>query len=245
MNLEKVTEQLKREAAAHPVKAGALGLGLVLAVWFWIPLIGKLVGGEESPRPAARKPNGAAVAKSMTETAPNKNAVNAIAATRSLAFGSGASDSWQRLTEWMETDPRMASATNLVNQYDPFQPFVPPQPVLAEEDGESEASPKAIQRFVVTPESIGLELTGTLVGNKLSVAMINGKSYRLTRTASGPVCEPPYIKIQRNDQELRLQLTSVQAKSVIVEMDGHRMRLKMTKVKTDDAVTFTAVTPRG
>lgn len=31
--------KLRREAAANPAKAGALGIGLVIALWFWIPLV--------------------------------------------------------------------------------------------------------------------------------------------------------------------------------------------------------------
>lgn len=144
----------------------------------------------------------------------------------------------------MTADLRMKSAEKLANEHDPFQAVVREAPALADKGVPGEEKLPSITRPRVTAESVGLELTSTLVGQQRSVAMINGKSYRLTRTDSGLECEPAFIKLEGGNERLNVKLAAVFAKSVILEVDGQRLRLKLSESDSGNAGTFTAISPR-
>ena len=57
MKLDKLLKRLKRDAAASPQKAGALGLMVVVALYFWAPLVMKhLPKGKPKPGATAAGP---------------------------------------------------------------------------------------------------------------------------------------------------------------------------------------------
>lgn len=244
MNLQKLTQQLKYEATAHPVKAGALAVGLLLAVWFWIPLVAKMFGGGE-PSPAPMTSRAPFTSTTVTTTTASNLSSNSTAVKNALSPNSAVAASatkWQELREWMEIDPRMAAAPKLLSQHDPFRPLprsTPRQAVLKDSDAEQATIAPGP---VFTPEMVGLELTSTLVGSTRSVAMINDKTYRLTRTDRGVECEPEFVQAPWNGQEIRFTLVSVLPKSVILESNGHRHRLKLADTNIDEAITISSVT---
>ncbi len=51
--MSKLIKKFKREVKANPTKAAALGGTLVVAVWFWAPLLQQWFGGDSTPAPAA------------------------------------------------------------------------------------------------------------------------------------------------------------------------------------------------
>ena len=59
MNLNKLARQLRREAMANPKKAAVLGLLLLVALYFWGPLVwGRVAGDGASEKPPAAEANG-------------------------------------------------------------------------------------------------------------------------------------------------------------------------------------------
>ncbi len=244
VNLQRLSSQLKSEAKAHPAKAGMLAIGLALAVWFWVPLITKMFGGEEAPSAvAAKSPAAGGVNRSSLSV--SKNPFNQSSAKKDRdanAASAGSSVAWPRLVEWIERDQRMETAVANDDVLDPFRPLVRPKVTIAGEQQQAEA---IVRQHAVSPQSVGLELSSTLVGRVRSVAMINGKAYRLTRTESGIQQEPPFIKVQGNDREIRFLLTEVHAKAVVLENAGQEFRLKLPGQVASDAITISAVPSRN
>ena len=76
----------------------------------------------------------------------------------------------------MEKDPLTKAAETLPARRDPFRA---PQDIVAVEAAREQQRNKREHRpLAITPAELGLKLTGTIVGPKQSVALINGRTYR-------------------------------------------------------------------
>ena len=95
----KFIRRLRREITSSPKKAAVLGLSLVVAIWFWTPLVAKWTGaksgGDETP--AAPAGTEAIVA--------NSTPVSQTTAAKT------ATPNWHQVLEWMRNDPLMQSYT--------------------------------------------------------------------------------------------------------------------------------------
>lgn len=201
MSANRYLEQLRREATRNPKKAAILGVMLLVAGYFWAPLVAGWFGSS-GPAPAAPPP-GAKAPVAVAMTAP-------AAATATVA--SGGRPSWQELVEWMKHDRRMRPAEPLGEGRDPFcgiQAEPPAETKLAEQQVAESKSP--------TLQESGVKLTTTLVGTRGAFARINGKTY-----PQGAVIE---VAVEGAKQSYRL--LEVHDRHVVLERDGARFELAL------------------
>jgi hypothetical protein len=199
-------KQLRREAVRNPAKAGVLGLLVVLALWFWAPLVWGWIGSREgSSQPS---PTGSPLAtRDASSPAPASTPTAAPAAT------------WQQLVEWRKRDPRTTAADMLKTRRDPFHAI--PSAVVQEE---VKAAP--VVQVVLTPEQLGLKLSSTVVGSDRRVALINGRIYR----------EGQVIKCGKEAQEILFRLAEIHSRHVVLEREGHRFELAIPEKKLSDRI---------
>ncbi len=202
--MNKIVKQLRREARTHPAKAVFLGgLGL-LALWFWVPLAASWIAPDD-PKPentAAASPMEMAVA---TPTRPGIEQ-GPVDASR---------HSWQRLTQWMDADPRTWATHVSVQRRDPF---ANPQSEVVEEPigDETDESPQAMQAEI-TPESLGMALCGTVVGPNRRMARIGKNLYRPEDT----------LVVEKDGQEIEFKLAEVHARHVVLQHGQTRFELRI------------------
>jgi len=167
MNANKLVRQLRREAMANPKKAAVLGLLLLAGAYYWGPLLWSwTASGRASGEPAGEK------SIASTATAPAALAQTSTTEPDALLSDKNPSHPWSQLDEWIRQDPATSPANDLAGWRNPFA--VAPS-TQAATDAREQAQPERTQ---VTPESLGIELSGTAVGPLRRVAMIGG-------TASG------------------------------------------------------------
>lgn len=214
-------KQLRREAARNPAKAGVLGLLVVVALWFWAPLVWGWIGpGEASSQPASESPSAVSVATEAGLGAASP--APAVATTKMPTY------TWQQLAEWRRQDPLTTAADTLRLRRDPFH-------AVEAEVADEEVKPvqEVIQPVVLKPEDLGLKVTSTVVGPARRVALINGRTYQ----------EGQVIRCGREGQEIAFQLVEVQPRHVVLERDGHRFELAIPKKTLSDRIELSA-TPR-
>ena len=176
MSIEKYKQQLIREAKKSPKKAAALGSLLVIALWFWAPLVG---GWFSSGSDEAATTTASVQAKPALPFAKQKIGSESQSPTVKTAEVARAPKiEWNELTKWIRSDPLMTPAELPENSRDPFLAHL--ERSLVEEEEEVEEVEVVVQpaQPVVTPKSLGLTLTSTIVGSKRRVAMIGGRAYR-------------------------------------------------------------------
>lgn len=193
MNIKQLTNQIQREAKANPGRSSVLGIVLLVAIYFWAPLLMKWCGVGQ-----------AAVA---TPTAAEPVDVLAVVA-ESEGNDTLPEIAWKELRQAIERDPYMRSAQFLANWRDPLATTT--MPAIDTEDNENQTNPtESIQT-----DKLRLELESTIVGKRRSVARINGKSYR---HETGQKRE---IEIEVGGRTVVFNLTAVHRKQVTLEHQG-------------------------
>jgi hypothetical protein len=210
VNSQGLGKQIQREIKAHPVKAGVLGLGLLVALWFWAPLvIGWLPGSEKAGTKApalSATPSAATATPSETATAskPNWN------------------PNWTEMVAWVRSDELMHPAAPLEKGRDPFRIAAPAPSAVSVQPA---PPPK------INPENLGLQLSGTLIGLRESVANINGKTFVLPHAATGRGVP---VAIKQQEQEHQFILRSIGPEQVQMEFQGQPFQLKVREFKPQD-----------
>lgn len=200
MNLGRLARKLRREVVGNPKKAAVLGLLVLVASYFWSPLVWGWFVKKEAPVEAS-----AADADSEFDSTMLADA----GAPESSPPEPATTHPWQLVVEWMKQDPSTTTATDLGNRRDPFQPI---RPEVADAELESEAQ---TVESAVTPQSTGLELTGTLVGGQRSVALINGKAYR----------EGGTVASIGDGASIEFELTEVHPRRIVLQRLGEQFEL--------------------
>ena len=204
MNLAKLGKKLRREATASPKKAALLGLGALVAAYFWAPLILGWIGKEDTGVVAT------AVAQSTpaaTTTPPASSAGQAATENNKPTR-----PSWPQLAQWMESDPRTMTAPALTSTRDPFESAAA---VAAE--AEVVEQPKAPPPPVVTPAAAGLVLSSTIIGPQRRIAQINGKIYSVGQSI--------VVAKEKEPVTARFTLIEVGPRRVVLESNGQRFDL--------------------
>jgi len=182
------------------MKGAVLGLLVLVAAYFWAPLFAKMLPGEKPPVEAvAPGYQDGSVATDGTGTTPE-----APPAPRR---------DWRKLLAQIESDPltkpaaALAAATLSMGRDEPIVDDADVDPATAE----LAAADAAVK---ITPASVGLKLSGTMVGAGRRVAVISGKSYqegrevRLTEDLVFVVAEVTARKVvlRRGEESFVLEL---------------------------------------
>jgi hypothetical protein len=155
---------------------------LLVAVWFWIPLI---VGKSTSSPPA---PSGAATAAAVPSTPATPTAPNADKKTLG----------WKQAIEAMRRDAKMRSVSPLADSRDPFR-----GDSLRARQAEAEAI--AAAALAVTPAQEGIELGSTVIGPRKRAALIGGKTYREGDTIRGSKSKAKFKLVEIHAQHIVLE----------------------------------------
>ena len=202
VDVNKLKRQLHREVLANPKKAAILGLLVLVAVYFWGPLVWGWIGKDKtSSKPSAEK-------VPSSDLDPSLSAELATAQAESPAAENPTTHPWEELVEWMQRDPT-TTTVEIPDRRDPFRAVVAEVPETALEEDIEPAEQE------VTPERAGLVLSGTLVGQDRSVALINGKAYRQGGTVGST----------KDGQQIEFTLAEVHPRRVVLERLGERFEL--------------------
>jgi hypothetical protein len=214
VNLQKLGRQLRREATASPKKTMVLGVLVLVAAWFWAPLIWGWTNGDDDSASAAAVASSASVAPlAATATQPAPSPVPPTTAQATVS--ERPRHPWQKLVEWMEADSRTLAATVVSDRRDPFHP---PKTAVVQQESEEPSLPEPEQDVAdVAPADVGLVLSSTIVGAHRRTARINGKGYEEGNT----------IEREKNGVVIRFQLTEIYPRRVVLTRNGKRFDLKI------------------
>jgi hypothetical protein len=209
VNLTKLTSQLRRDMAASPQKAAALGLMVVVALYFWAPLVWRWLplGGESSGK--------ADVSTLILTDEPAAKA--ASTEPRTPAFR------WEKVRQLVREDTRMKPATFDAAWHDPFGKPAP-EPATAEAEPMVSIAQTPALEPEPTPEreltTASLTLGGILIGPRSKVATINGE----------PCHEGDSLSVlDANDKSVQHQvrITRIMRQQVELESRGHTLTLEL------------------
>ena len=210
MKLDKLVKQLRRELLGSPKKAAVMGVLLVVALYFWAPLVMGWCGMNET------KPTGNAKSKppvpgpgavAAAPVAPASPSAPASAADAPRAKETVKQHPWNVLVRWIDEDTRTRPASQVSEKFNPFQ-----DPTTAELADKPKEQGKAVEEELPI-QSLNVVVSGTIVGPKQSVAQINGKTYAVGKSV--PVGN-------KEGKPLRLTLVEVRPKGVVLESSGKR-----------------------
>lgn len=222
MSLEKLSKQLKRELKANPQKAGMLGVLVLVAGWFWGPLVFK---SEEKKKPAI----------AASTTAPTTAGSTTAGTTAIAAAPTSASQDrmeWRTLSSRLQAEPAMRSVPGKTAKEEARNPF--DAPVITEVEPEEDDLYALLEaanevglfdeeKPVISKEMTSaalnaypLRLSSTLVGPRARTAIINGKAYRQGKSIG---------KIN----EVELVLEYVDPRSATIAWNGAKRELRIPK----------------
>lgn len=202
--------RLRRETAANPAKAGALALCLVVAIWFWAPLVVRwcspAAAGTQEPEPAvaAESAAGPAVAEPAQTASTGTTPAPAIP--------------WQSVMKAIEMDPRMQPMRKLGERRDPFGPSAA---ALAAEKASQQKKIRRAPPHELLPADAGLVLNSTLIGAGRRMALIGGEPYWEGDTVPAP----------RGSENFHL--VEVFARQVVLEREGKHYGLEIQTTTHD------------
>ena len=197
-----------------PKKTAALGLSLLVAAYFWAPL---LLGGASD--------DATTETVATSEGAPTASTTVPIAAT---AAAQPLRPSWSELVAWMETDRLMQAAT-FDASLNPFFEALTETPT-AEDEPATDAQPVAL----LTPEQLGLRLSSVIISPRARIARVSGQSYReddriaVPETAADDVqliverIYPDHIVINRDGQTYELWIQDYRSDSGSMTVERRR-----------------------
>ena len=201
----KLGKKLSRELVASPKKAAVLGLLLLVALYYWAPLVigwvSKSGESKEAGKAAAAPTTTAAAPATASNAAPSKTANPALP--------------WQQVIQLMENDERTLAAELRALRRDPFALPKPDAPPPKAEAATAAAAAAQSQPVVVTPQSLGLSLSSTIIGSDRRVARISGRTYAEGQT----------IEVRKDGQTVAFTLAEVHARRVVLVRDKHKYEL--------------------
>lgn len=163
--LVSIVRRIKREARSNPAKAAVLVGLLGVALYSWAPLVaGWGDAREELPAAASRSEMDLADrTEAGLEPVTTKNGV-----------ASDGRPTWHELRQWMHDSP-WTSPFELAQVRDPFRMVTgTEEPVNLSEELQED--------LVATPQQmldgVDVQLTGTIVGPRRRVALLDGQAYR-------------------------------------------------------------------
>jgi hypothetical protein len=202
-------KKLRRELATSPKKAAVLGLLLLVALYYWAPL----VWGWVSKPGESNETGKTAAAPTPSTNAPTTASNSAPTKAASPAFP------WQQMIQLMDNDERTLAAELRALRRDPFAlpKSAAPKPKAEAELAAAAAAAAQSQPVVVTPQSLGLTLSSTIIGGDRRVARISGRTYGQGQT----------IEVRKDGQTVAFTLAEVHARRVVLVRDENRYELSI------------------
>jgi hypothetical protein len=218
VTLKRLGKQFRRELTKNPKKAAFLGLLVVVALYFWAPLVWGWVaksGSTAGNTPAATVAGSPAGLPAQSPTAasptPGKNDPPTLP--------------WQQVVKLMDSDPRTLAADMVVQRSNPFAPPKTETPKL-EPKPEPETTKPAL---AMTAQGLGLVLSSTIIGPSRRVARINGKTFEQGQT----------IEVLKDGQHISLTLSEVQPRRVVLTRDSSQVELTIPDPIQSKRIEFT------
>jgi hypothetical protein len=200
-------QKLKKELARNKAKSAVLGLLCLVAAYYWLPLLGKLLPSKKKAATAISEAEIVAqLPIPLNPVSGGPSSTTTIPAATDL--------SWQEIAKAISADVYMTSVAS-----DPTSrsPFAVAEPVIkksiqtdsipADEDDPAEPN---------TPElTVDFVVTSVIVGSRRSVATINGVSYKLGDS------------VRSSDAEF--QIVGIDAESISVTNGGEEIQVPVSK----------------
>jgi hypothetical protein len=218
----KLTRQLKREISANKGKAAFLAVATVVAVYYWIPAIAGLL-------PAAGKQSAAAV-----DLAPVASATPTAGTDTKTTDAPLATINWQELMTAIHSEPLMQSAELPDRDGDPFMPLDGIQRSEDAENDQDDGGTVAADGNL-TPGQLGMTLTSTLVGPRITVAKISGKTYSFPSdhaVAADRLTRKLIYRAERGDFEF--DIVSARSGQLVLARGGQQFELSVSQPTLND-----------
>ncbi|WP_254508908.1 hypothetical protein [Anatilimnocola floriformis] len=213
MKLDKLIKRLKKDAAASPQKAGALGLMLLVALYFWAPLVMKSIKGKGKPGsgPAAKVIRGDDPVLVKAAAHPATNTAH-----------------WDRIRDTLAQDRLMQAAVHNADWRNPFQPLAHAaatdtkiKPIEAKPETQLSAKPPAVENELAEQLLSGVTLSSVLIGKKGPSAVIRGKLFRV-----GDVL---LFGGDNGAPKVEFRITAIDEQGVDLKFEGQPFRIERTK----------------
>jgi hypothetical protein len=227
VNLDKLAKQLRRDLAANPKKAAILGLMVLVALYFWGPLVWTWMKASGSKR------------SSKLTTASLILTDDPAEPTTSSRQRGGAKFRWERVRQLTRNDPHMVSAKFDAAWVDPFS-----RPAVAETSATAGGTPKddaataAAGIAGAEPSDIGIVLGGVMIGPRNRVATINGEACH-----EGDVIEVT----DKMDKSIsrRFRVVKITRQGVELEIGGRTLTLDLKQPKLAHGDDIERGRPKG
>jgi hypothetical protein len=215
VKLDKLLKRLKRDATASPQKAGALALMVIVALYFWAPLVMKGFKGK------AKLGKGTAATQIILGDDP--------ILVKAAVHPANNSAHWDRVREVLAQDRLMQAAVHQVNWQNPFQPLEHEDAKATPKNRLEEPNPganpllptkPAVENDVAKQLLSGVTLSSVMVGKKAS-AIIRGKRYRV-----GDVL---LFGDDNSAPKIEFRITAIDEEGIDLRYDGQPFRIERTK----------------
>lgn len=216
VNIQKTTTQITKEIKRNPAKAAVLGGLLLVAIWFWYPLIQKWMGNGSSS--VAKQP--AEHELVIPQAAPPPTSEEPTTAKQGPA---GKTD-WHTIAQQISDDPWMKKGTLREDTFDPFFPDTQPKTILTSTNVETDSTPE----IDVSPASAGLAVTSVIVGSRVPIARINHQNYHIGDT------------VRATDTNVRYTLVEVHSWGVLLKgaQQVHQLPIDETPQATNQRLVL-------
>lgn len=218
MNLPQLTQQLARDMKASAGKTGALGLLLLVGLYFWLPPLLKAFGSGTADVPAAPKTKTTATSGSAADKGTSSSAPNATASAPKQHSSAA-------ITKLLHEHPLFQPAKAEEMPDTPFglNDDAMPLPVEIAADSLAEPPPAPVQPKAKPIERLdGLTLKSTLIGPTRRVAMINSRLFH-----EGQL-------VPWNDKQLRLESVTRKAVTLTDGSQSWQLILKDSRGESKD-----------
>jgi hypothetical protein len=160
VKLDKLARQIRRDIAASPKKAAVLGLMVLVALYFWAPMIWGWIkpSGDSAPAVAA--------SDVILEDEP-------IDPQKAATKKEGRTFSWEKVRRKVAADPRMTPAMFEASWFDPFRRAEGAAAAVA-----ARQRPQSAASAPLDPSALGLKLTSVAISPRQRSAVISGQKYR-------------------------------------------------------------------
>ena len=118
---------------------------------------------------------------------------------------------WKEVLKWMNNDPLTSPAPALTSDRDPFQG----RKDVVEKTVIEETPP--VKAVPVSPASLGMSLTSTLIGQNGGIARIGGRTYNLGQA----------VETEKDGRNYKFVLTEIHDRRVVLETEGEQFELSI------------------